>query len=124
VVQQLSEEQRRERWARLTAHAWEDAAFKQQLLSNPKPILNEAGLAVPENFRVRIVEEGTSEAADVGNYTLTEESPNSFSLVMSIPPKPSDIQSGELSEAELESVAGGVGNICCCCTCCPCCSCT
>jgi hypothetical protein len=122
MVQQLSDEQKRERWARLTAHAWEDPAFKQQLLSNPKPALAEAGLEVPENFDVRIVEAGSAEAGEVGVYTITEESPGVYSLTMRLAEKPTGV-SGELSESELDAVAGGTSVSSCCCTCTPCCSC-
>jgi hypothetical protein len=120
MVQQLSDEQKRERWARLTARAWEDPSFKQQLLSNPKPVLREAGLEVPENFNVRIVEAGSSEASEVGVYTITEESQGVYSLTMRLPDKPAG--AGELSESELESVSAGSIS-CCSCTCTPCCSC-
>jgi hypothetical protein len=123
VVQQLSDQDRKERWAKITAHSWEDPSFKQQLLSNPKPILAEAGLGVPDNFTVKIVEQGSPEASEVGHYQLTEDERDHYQLVMALPAKPSDVQSGELSESQLEGVTGGDWTLYCCCTCCPCCSC-
>jgi len=121
VVQQLSERERAERWSKITAHAWEDPSFKQQLLSNPKPVLKDSGLEIPDNFTVRIVEQGTSEGDEVGHYQLSEESRGQYSLVMRLPNKPAEGE-GELSEAQLESVAGG-WSFYTCCSCCPCCSC-
>jgi len=119
---QMSEEQAREKWARITAHTWEDPSFKQQFLSNPRPILREAGFDYPENVNIRIVEEGSPDAADVGRFTLNEDASGSYSLVMRLAKPPQEV-GGELSEAELEAVTGG-GWSCCSCCCTPCCSCT
>jgi len=119
---QMSEEQARERWARLTARAWENPAFKQQLLANPRPILKEAGFNYADNVSIRIVEEGTTAAEDVGRFTLNEDSSGIYSLVMRLPKPPQEV-GGELSEAELEAVTGGGWSSCSsCCT--PCCCCT
>jgi hypothetical protein len=43
---------------------------------------------------------------------------------MRLPNKPVTLAEGELSDSELESVAGGGNTIYCCCSCCPCCCCT
>jgi Nitrile hydratase, alpha chain len=72
---------------RLIAKAWQDGAFKNQLLSNPKAAFESEGISLPENIEVRAV----------------EETPNAFYLV--IPVQPSGTE--ELSEAELEAIAGG-----------------
>jgi len=41
---------------RMIAKCWTDEAFKQRLLSNPKPVLKEIGVDVPEDLEVKTVE--------------------------------------------------------------------
>ena len=124
MAQQMTEDQRRQQWAKLTAKAWEDESFRKNFEGNPKPVLAEYGFVFPENYDIRIVEQGTPEAQGIGQYTLSQKDNGAYEVLMRLPNKPVQLAEGELSDAELESVAGGVGNICCCCSCCPCCCCT
>ena len=124
MVQTMTEDQRRQEWAKITARAWEDPQFKQRLLSNPNDVLKEHGLGLPDNYHVRIVEGGSAEAQGVGQYTVSQRDDGTYSVVMRLPQKPAEVTEGELSDAELEAVAGGGDTYCCCCTCCPCCTCT
>jgi hypothetical protein len=43
--------------AQIVTRAWEDPAFKQELLNNPKAVLAEAGVEVPDNVDLKILEE-------------------------------------------------------------------
>ena len=79
---------RRELEANLIAKAWQDEAFKQQLLDNPKSAIAEAGISLPENIEVEAI----------------LETSNKFYLVIPQPPTHQE----ELSDKELESVAGGI----------------
>jgi len=79
--------------AHLIARAWEDDAFRQELLSSPKAVLArelaqlQPGATLPDGVEVRVV----------------EETPATHYLVL--PAKPM-IESGEeLTDADLESVA-------------------
>jgi hypothetical protein len=67
----------------------EDDGFKQELMSNPKAALSrELGVqGLPDSLQINVV----------------EETPNNIYVVL--PAKPS--KGGELSDAELEAVAGG-----------------
>src|SRR5579872_2415747 len=76
-------------YAKIVAHAWKDPRFKEKLLKNPKVALKEMGMDIPENFEVRVI----------------EDKANSMTLVL--PKAPA--QSKELSEQELEKLAGGFG---------------
>ena len=76
----------------IVAKAWQDEAFKQGLLANPQAVLQEHGIAVPDGVTVRVVED----TAEIEN---TAES-----VYLVLPPRPA---SGELSDDELEQVAGG-----------------
>lgn len=74
--------------ANLAAKAWQNAEFRQELLSNPKTVIaRELGTTLPENLQIRVFEE------------------NSNNLYLVIPPVPGVEE--ELSEEALEQVAGG-----------------
>ena len=71
----------------IITRAWQDEEFKQHLLNDPEAALESEGISLPSSM----------------NITIVEETSTSFYFV--IPPKPSDTD--ELSDAELETVAGG-----------------
>jgi hypothetical protein len=75
-------------WGEIVARAWRDAAFKQQLLSNPKAVLTEAGMSVPEDVELQVV----------------QDTPTLRHLVLPVAPTGG---SSTLSEAELDLVSGG-----------------
>ncbi len=79
---------RRDFEAEIIAKAWEDKNFKARLLANPKAIVEEmSGESLPKEMQVSVF----------------EESPKKVCVVL--PKNPDE----ELSEDELEQVAGGVG---------------
>jgi addiction module HigA family antidote len=49
-------------WARIVAKAWADESFKQRLLSDPKAVMAEEGLIVPENVVLKMVEAADQQA--------------------------------------------------------------
>ena len=72
--------------AELIARVADDAAFRAQLLENPKEAIQQAtGLAIPEDFTIQVHEESSMTAHVV------------------LPP------SGQLTGEDLELVAGGFG---------------
>lgn len=73
------------KYAQIVARAWADDTFKSRLLSDPTAVLREEGIDVPEGIEIRAVE-NTDKVA-----------------YLTLPPTPSE----ELSDEELESVAGG-----------------
>jgi len=64
---------------------WADASFKKKLLIDPTAILKAEGIEIPTGYTIRVLENTDK----VINYVL--------------PPNPN----AELSDSELESVAGG-----------------
>lgn len=75
--------------AKLVIKSWQDEAFKQELINNPKTVYErELGKNAPGDLEV----------------TIVEEKPNHIYLVL--PVKPALESSQELSEEALESVAG------------------
>ena len=59
AMAQMTEDRRRQEWAKITAEAWRDASFKQQLLSEPNQVLGRYGMAFPSNYTVKIIEQGS-----------------------------------------------------------------
>ena len=73
--------------ARLFAACWKDEALKARLVSDPKAVLKEHGLDVPDNLDVKVVEN----ADDCVHITL--------------PAPPAG--DNDLSDEELSNAAGG-----------------
>ena len=72
---------------KLILTAWSDSAFKKELIENPKAAIEkELNTKLPDDVNVKVVE--------IDNKTL----------LLPIPVKPE----GELTEEQLESVAGGL----------------
>ena len=81
---------REELQSKLIAKAWQDESFKQELLSNPTAVVaREMGLDNIPGVKIQVV----------------EETPTTYYLVL--PPKPTTNDTEELSDVELEAVAGG-----------------
>jgi hypothetical protein len=74
--------------ARIITHALEDEAFRQELLNNPKAAIEkELGQKLPEDFQISVLQE-----SDKMTYLVLPFSPAA---------------NQELSEEQLEAVAGG-----------------
>ena len=74
--------------AQLFAACWKDEALKSRLMSDPKAVLKEHGLDVPDNIDVKVLEN----ADDCVHITLPTPPPGHL----------------ELSDDELSNAAGGV----------------
>lgn len=72
-------------WGRIWARCWTDASFKARLLADPVAVLQAEGVALPPGVQWRVVEDTTQ----LRHFVL--------------PARPA-----EVSDAELEQVAGGV----------------
>lgn len=80
-------------YEKVTKKAWEDEAFKEKLLSDPRAaIREEAGIEIPEAVKV----------------TIYESKPDDLHFVLPVNPGKA---AAELSDNELDQVAGGKGDI-------------
>jgi hypothetical protein len=75
-------------WDRIVTKAWQDESFKKRLLAEPALLLKEHGLEIQPDKQLR----------------LFEDTDRILHLVL--PAKPS----GELTDADLDAVAGGLSN--------------
>jgi hypothetical protein len=90
----MSDPSRIELEAQIIAKAWKDAAFKQRLLADPKAVYAEIlGQTLADNLEIKIVEETPTTL-----YLVLPENPDA---------------SGELSDEELDTVAGGLAGAAC-----------
>jgi type IV secretory pathway VirB4 component len=72
---------------KLIAKAWKDETFKKEFVNDPRKILTkELGIQIPETVEIKVF----------------EETPNAIYMVLPMNPN-----SEELSDMELEGVAGG-----------------
>ncbi|MEH1770607.1 MAG: NHLP leader peptide family RiPP precursor [Nostoc sp.] len=89
MSQQEQAQTRQDIEARIIAKAWKDEAYKQELLSNPRSVIGrEFGVEFPSDVNVQILEE------------------NPTSLHFVLPVSPVSVAQ-DLSEEELEAIAGG-----------------
>lgn len=77
-------------YAKVVKRAWNDPAFKAQLLSDPAAALTSMGLPLPSGMKVKVV----------------EDTDQLIHLVL--PPQP---EGDELADESLDLVAAGVANI-------------
>jgi hypothetical protein len=89
MTEQNSPQARKDIEAYIIAQAWKDENYKQELLNNPRSIFEkEFGLKFPCQKRIEVL----------------EENPNTLYFVLPISP---DLSKTELSDEELEVIAGG-----------------
>jgi dihydroorotate dehydrogenase len=90
MTQQEQAQTRQDIEARIIAKAWKDEAYKQELLTNPKAVIErEFGVEFPADVNVQVL----------------EENPTSLHFVLPISPV---AIAQELSEEELLALAAGV----------------
>ncbi len=89
MSEQNHKKSRKEMEAEMIAKAWKDEGYKKELLSNPKKVIG-------REFRITFPEQT--------NVQVLEENPSTLYFVLPMRP---DLSAAELSEEQLEVVAGG-----------------
>jgi hypothetical protein len=82
----MNAEQQIDAWGQIVAKAWQDEAFKKQLVANPKAVFTQEGIDMPAGVQIHVVE---------NTPTL---------LHLTLPAMPGE---GEISDGQLDAVAGG-----------------
>lgn len=100
--------------------AWSDEAFKKRLVSDPPNALKDAGLKVPSGVKVNVITKIAGQGTLEDQIKIWEAGIAKGAVDLYVPDQP-QLKEGELSDQQLEAVAGGAD---CCCTCTPCCTCT
>ncbi|MBD2243788.1 NHLP leader peptide family RiPP precursor [Nostoc sp. FACHB-888] len=89
MTEQTTSHTRKDIEAHIIAQSWKDEAYKQQLLNNPKSVIErEFGVQLPSEVKVQVLEE------------------NPTTLYFVLPVRP-NLSGAELSDEQLEAVAGG-----------------
>jgi hypothetical protein len=108
-------------YTKVLTSAWSDEDYAARLQADPAAVVAEAGLEVPEGATVEIVASTGGEGDLDDQVKIWEEGLESGGPLKLYVPDVPQVEPGELSDAELEGVAGGT-DYCCCCS--PCCTCT
>lgn len=90
TIEKLEETQHTDFQAHLIAKAWKDEAFRQELLSNPKAVIEkEFGKVIPDSMEIRVL----------------EETPNIMYLALPLRPNTTGYEEN-LSDSDVDGVGG------------------
>lgn len=110
-------------YSKVIGQSWADEQYMARLLKDPKSVLAEVGLTIPQGAQLNVVRISPTGQGKIENQVaLWEAGERTGIYELRVPDKSGDLT---LSDEQLSAVAGGaasVGDINCCC--CPCCCCT
>jgi len=107
-------------YTRVLITAWSSEEFAQRLDADPKATLRENGLDIPadaEVVLVRTIPEGHHEGSLDVQIALWERGLETNVYELHIPETP-QVDTAELTEGDLDSIAAGLTVNSCCCPCC------
>jgi len=106
-------------YTRVLTRAWSDDDFARRLRAQPQAVLAENGLPTGAGTVVEIVRSRDADPDLEAQIALWDTGAATGRYVLYVPDMP-QVETRELSEADLEAVAGGADTCCCCCPCCSC----
>jgi hypothetical protein len=107
-------------YSKVLTSAWADEKFMARLQADPGSVMKEAGVPIPAGVKVNLKTNMGGDGGLDDQIKLYEDGLKSGAVDIYVPAQP-QMADGELSDTQLESIAGG-SDCCCCCT--PCCTCT
>ncbi len=118
----MSEERFLQSYGNFLVQAWSQAELKNRFKANPAAVLKEFGLDAG-GATINILAPGQVTAASTkeSQVALWNDGVNTGKIDFYFPETPPEGMPGELSDSDLEAVAGGWSISCCSCT--PCCCC-
>jgi hypothetical protein len=109
-------------YTRVLITTWSDEDFAQRLDANPAAALRECGIELPAGSAIevlRTIPDGEQEGNLDVQIEAWQRGMDTGSYRLHVPDSP-QVDTAELTEADLDSIAAGVGACCCCCPCCCC----
>ncbi|MFI9638568.1 hypothetical protein ACIG87_00665 [Micromonospora sp. NPDC051925] len=106
-------------YSRLVADVWADPVRERALDRDPRALLAEYGLGLPEDVRVRVVRDVAEAAPDLEVQVSSWQQAATTGTFVLFVPALLPVAETELAEDELDSVVAGLDSSCACC--CPCC---
>ena len=106
-------------YTRVLITAWSSEEYSNKLATDPRTALAEAGLVIPADGEIEIVRtipEGQHDGNLEDQVQLWEIGVATGHYEFHIPDTP-QVDTAELSEEDLDSIAGGMDINCCCCPC-------
>ena len=97
------------RWGQMIARTWSDDVYKARVFENPREMLRDMGVDLPDDVTVKVVEQ-SAESTGRGQLGVFEQQGDEW--ILTLPRPPADDADTELEDEQLEAVAGG---FCCCC---------
>jgi hypothetical protein len=107
-------------YSRLVAEVWADPAAERALAEDPRALMAEHGLILPESVRVIVVRDVADAEPDLDAQVVAWRDAAETGTFTLFVPATDPIGEAELGEHELDRVVGGLDASCACC--CPCCS--
>ncbi|MEU7617940.1 hypothetical protein AB0M91_17255 [Micromonospora rifamycinica] len=106
-------------YSRLVADVWADPERERVLESDPRTLLAEYGLGLPDEVLVRVVRDVADTDPDLEvQVSSWQQAADTGTFVLFVPAL-LPVAEAELAEDELDSVVAGLDSSCACC--CPCC---
>jgi len=106
-------------YTKVLTQAWSNDEFARRLMAEPRAVLAEQGLETAAGSQIEIIRSRDADPDLEAQIALWCEGATTGHYVLYVPDMP-QIETKELSEEDLDAVAGGSDTCCCCCPCCSC----
>lgn len=103
-------------YTRILSQAWSSEEFTERMVREPRTVLAENGLDTPADAVIEIARSRDAGPDLEAQITLWHNGFSSGRYVLYIPDMP-QIDTREISEEDLDAVAGGADGCSCCCPC-------